>query len=406
MSSKIIFSDAMGRLRPSATLAFNQKVNELKNQGVPVINLSVGEPDFDTPGSIKQDAIAAIVAGKTRYTAVDGMEELKRAIQHKFFHDNGLVYEINQIVAATGAKQIIFNAMLATLCPNDEVIIPAPYWVSYVDIVEFCGATPIILPTNIEDDFAIDPKKLENAITDRTKWVILNSPSNPTGRVYTPQEIGAIAEVLRLYPHVLIMSDDIYEYLIFNDTSFTNIAMMGEDLKSRTLVVNGMSKGFAMTGWRLGYGAGPLPLIKAMVMLQSQSTSNPCTISQYAALSGLRGDRDFLPSWTSQYRYNRDLAYDTINLIPGLVVNKPGGAFYLLVGCAGYVGATLPDGTVIKDHDDVCYYLLNHGHVGVVPGSAFGCPNSFRLSYAVEVAVLEDALDRIVKAFSAINLSS
>lgn len=319
------------QIQPSPTLTATAKAAQLRSSGYDVISLGAGEPDFDTPVHIRQAAKLALDQGLTKYTPVDGMPALKKAVQGKFLRDNQLNYELNQITTGNGGKQILFNALMATLNSGDEVIIPAPYWVSYPDMVLLFEGSPVVVACQEQSGFKLTPDQLESAITPRTKWLILNSPSNPTGEVYSKEELEALAVVLRRHPHVLVMIDDIYEYLVYDAQKFYNLAMIAPDLKERTLIVNGVSKSYSMTGWRLGYGAGPKELIQAMTMIQSQSTSNACSISQAAAIAGIEGDQSFLNDWRQQYQARRDKCVAAFNVIPGLSCRTPGGAFYLYI---------------------------------------------------------------------------
>lgn len=390
-------SAAMRRLKPSPTLAVAAKAAQLKAQGVDVIDLSVGEPDLPTPGFIQSGAIEAMGRGQTKYTSVDGTPALKAAIQKKFQEENNLEFSLQEITVGSGAKQVLFNALLATLDPEDEVLIPAPYWVSYPDMVLFTGATPVILPCPASQGFKLLPDQLERMITPRTKWLILNSPSNPTGAVYTRQELEALAEVLEKYPHVWVLSDDIYEHLTYEGSAFDTLASVAPFLKNRTLTVNGLSKAYAMTGWRIGYGAGPELLIKAMGTLQSQSTSNPCSISQAAACVALEHpDRvEFLASLKTCFQERRDLFIEVLRNIPQLSVQVPAGAFYLYVGCEALLASFASD-------QEIATYLLEAARVATVPGEAFGLSPYLRLSYATSVENIKTAAERIHAALAAL----
>lgn len=385
-------------IKPSPTLAMTAKAATMKAQGRNVISLSAGEPDFDTPDFIKEAANRAMSQGLTKYTAVDGLPALKKAIQGKFLRDSQLSYEASQIMVSTGGKQVLFNALMATINPGDQVIIPAPYWVSYPDMVALFGGNPCFVSCGFDQNFKISGKQLEEAITTHTKWVILNSPSNPTGEVYTRQEMTELADVLRRHPHVYILSDDIYEYLVYGNATFTSILDVAPDLKDRTLIVNGVSKSYSMTGWRIGYGAGPESLIKAMTMLQSQSTSNACSIAQAAAISAIEGDQSFLDEWRSSFERRRDLVFNGFSKIPGLTCLSPGGAFYLFINCEGILGKKTPGGTILMSDDDVSHYFLEEAEVAVVSGAAFGLSPYFRISYATSDAILEEAIQRIHQA--------
>lgn len=393
-------------IKPSPTLAMSARANVMKASGIDVINLSAGEPDFDTPDFIKETAIRALDQGLTKYTAADGMPTLKKAIQDKLLRDNKLHYDISQIVVGNGGKQVIFNAFLATLNPGDEVIVPAPYWVSYPDISRLFEGTVIEVPCKASQGFKLSPVALEQAITLRSKWLILNAPSNPTGAVYTAEELAALAEVLRRYPQLLILSDDIYEYLVYDNLPFHTLATVAPDLQERILIVNGVSKSCSMTGWRIGYGAGPAPLIKAMAMLQSQSTSNACSIAQAAAVAAINGPHDFLPEWRATFTKRRDLCLDALNRIPGLTCMKPGGAFYLYIDCQGIIGKTTPHNKVLQTDDGFCNYLLEDAHVALVSGSGFGLSPYLRLSYAVSEEALMQGCRRIEKAVLQLSVAS
>ncbi|WOI52322.1 pyridoxal phosphate-dependent aminotransferase [Parvularcula sp. LCG005] len=391
--NNLVFSDAISRIAPSPTVAMTQKARELRAAGRDVIALSVGEPDFDTPPHVAEAAIAAIRAGDTRYTAIDGTPALKAAIAAKFQRDNGLTYNDNEVAATPGGKFLIFAAFMATLNAGDEVIIPAPYWVSYPAIPQLMGAEAIIAPTTADDGFILKPDALEAAITPRTKWLVLNSPGNPTGAVYSHDDLAALAAVLRRHPHVWILSDDIYEHIVF-DTPFATIAAVAPDLKDRTLIVHGASKAYAMTGWRLGFGAGPAPLITAMRKLASQSTTNPCSVSQAACRAALQGDHLFLDDWRSSYRRRRDLVVNSLNAIPGFECQTPQGAFYVYPSCAGLIGRR-HEGQVLQTDLDVAEAILSAQAVATVPGTAFGMSPFLRLSYATDDASLTEALSRI-----------
>jgi len=387
-------SDALGRIKPSPTIAMTSRARELAASGRDIISLSAGEPDFDTPLHIREAAKAAIDAGHTRYTAVDGIPELKRAVADKFRRENGLEVTPAQVTVGTGGKQVLYNALMATVNPGDEVVIPAPYWVSYPDMVLLAGGTPVVVTADMGQDYRINPEQLEAAITPRTKWLILNSPSNPTGSVYTAAELEGLAEVLRRHPHVLVMSDDIYEHLIF-EGDFATMAAVAPDLAGRTLTVNGVSKAYAMTGWRIGYAAGTEWLIRAMGTLQSQSTSNPCSVAQHAALAALTGPQDFLEESRAAFRRRRDLVVTGLNQCEGIACPRPQGAFYVYPSIAGLIGRTSAKGHRIDDDEAFATALLDETGVAVVFGEAFGLGPHFRISYATSDAVLEDAIARI-----------
>lgn len=377
-------------IKPSVTLSLNQRALELKKEGVDVINLSLGESDFDTPQFVLDGAFSFIEKKMTRYTEVSGILPLREAVCKKFLKDNQLCYDPSQIVIATGGKQVIFNAFMATLNPGDEVVIPAPYWVSYVDIVELFGAKAIVVPCNAEQDYKIIQEQLNGAITPKTKWLILNSPSNPTGAVYTQNELMELSQILQKHPHVWVLSDDIYEYLIYDKIPFFNLPMVDKTLQERTLVVNGVSKSHAMTGWRIGYGAGPLSLIKAMVMLQSQSTSNACSIAQGAALAALTQPHTELNAWVDEYAQRRNFVVFELSKIDGFKCLMPKGAFYVYVECADIMKQKR-----ISSDIELCEILLTKYCVAVVPGSAFGMPSSFRISYSASLGQLQKAIQRI-----------
>ena len=388
-------ADSLSRIKPSATIAVTNKARELKAAGRDVIGLGAGEPDFDTPDNIKEAAIKAIRDGQTKYTAVDGIPELKQAICAKFARENGLAYKPSQVSVGTGGKQVLYNALLATLNPGDEVIIPAPYWVSYPDIVLLGGGTPVFVEASIETGFKMTAEALEAAITPKTKWLIFNSPSNPSGAAYTAAEIKKLTDVLVRHPHVWIMSDDMYEHLVYDDFTFATPAQVEPSLYERTLTVNGVSKAYCMTGWRIGYGAGPEKLIKAMATLQSQSTSNPSSIAQWAAVEALNGPQDFIPRNNEVFKQRRDLVVSMLNQAKGIACPTPEGAFYVYPSCAGTIGRTSPSGKVIGSDDDFVTELLEVEGVAVVQGSAFGLAPHFRISYATATSALEEACKRI-----------
>lgn len=388
-------SDTLARVKPSPTIAVTTKAQALKSEGKDVIGLGAGEPDFDTPENIREAAKRAIDNGKTRYTAVDGIPELKAAICSKFLRENGLTYTPQQISVGTGGKQILYNALMATLNPGDEVIIPAPYWVSYPDMVLLAGGTPVPVVAGIETDFKLTPEQLEAAITPRTKWFIFNSPSNPTGAGYTRKELKCLTDVLMRHPHVWVMSDDMYEHLVFDDFEFCTPAEIEPGLYDRTLTCNGVSKAYAMTGWRIGYAGGPVALIKAMGTIQSQSTSNPCSVSQYAALEALSGPQDFLADWRKVFQGRRDLVVGMLNQAQGIRCPKPEGAFYVYPDISGCIGKATPAGTVISNDEVFATALLEETGVAVVFGAAFGLSPNFRVSYATSDEVLREACTRI-----------
>ena len=388
-------SSALARVAPSATLAATAKARELKRQGRNIISLGAGEPDFDTPENIKAAAVAAIQRGETKYTDVDGLPELKAAIVAKFARENGLTYTTAQIHVAPGGKPVIYNAFVATLSPGDEVIVPAPYWVSYPDMVLLAGGDPVFVTGVETDGFKLRPEVLEAAITPRTKWLILNSPSNPTGAAYTRAELEALAQVLRRHPHVWILTDDMYEHLTYGGFEYTTIAQVAPDLYDRTLTVNGVSKAYAMTGWRIGYAGGPKPLIDLMRKVASQTTSNPASISQWAAVEALNGPQDFLPERGAAFERRRDLVVSMLNQATGIRCPSPEGAFYVYPSIEGLIGKTAPDGTVVDSDETFATALLEAEGVSVVHGAAFGLSPYFRISYATSEDVLEDACARI-----------
>lgn len=396
-------SAALGRIQPSATLAMTARVSALKAAGVDVIGLSAGEPDFDTPDFVKEAAIAAIRAGQTKYTLVDGTVQLKEAIRGKFKRDNGLDYGLDQITVNVGGKHTLFNALVATVDPGDEVIIPAPYWVSYPDIVSFAGGTPVILAAGANQLYKVLPEQLEAAITPRTKWVLINSPSNPTGAAYSRDELGALAEVIRRHPHVMVLTDDMYEHVWYADTPFATICEVAPDLFDRTLTVNGCSKAYAMTGWRIGFAGGPAWLIKAMGKLQSQSTSNPCSIAQAAAAAALGGPQGFLDDRNAAFRKRRDLVVALLNDAPGLHCPTPEGAFYVYPDATGCMGKTTPGGALIDSDEKLIDYFLDSARVAAVHGAAFGLSPAFRVSYATSESVLKEACIRIQQACAALK---
>ncbi|HMR32052.1 MAG TPA: pyridoxal phosphate-dependent aminotransferase [Geminicoccaceae bacterium] len=392
-----IVAASLSRIKPSPTIAVTQLAAELKRAGRDVIGLGAGEPDFDTPDFIKEAAIAAIRAGDTKYTAVDGTPELKKAISAKFERENGLTYGLDEITVGTGGKQVLYNAFMATIDPGDEVVIPAPYWVSYPDMVLLAGGTPVFVTCPEQTGFKLRPEDLEAAITPRTKWVVLNSPNNPTGAAYEESELRALTDVLVRHPHVWLMTDDMYEHLVFGGFKFTTAAQIEPRLKARTLTVNGVSKAYAMTGWRIGYAGGPKPLIQAIAKVQSQSTSNPSSISQAAATAALNGDQSFLPARNRSFEERRDLVVRMLNEAPVLRCHKPEGAFYVYPSCAGAIGKRTPDGKPIATSEDFARLLLESEGVAVVHGSAFGLDPFFRISYATSKEVLEDACKRIIR---------
>ncbi len=388
-------SDSLNRIQPSATIAISNKAMQLKAEGKNVIGLAAGEPDFDTPQNIKDAAITAIQAGKTKYTPVDGIPELKKAIVDKFKRENNLDYKPSQVSVGTGGKQVLFNALMATVNPGDEVIVPAPYWVSYPDIVMLAGGTPVFVEGKVENGFKLQAADLEKAITPKTKWLILNSPSNPSGAAYSRAELKALTDVLLKHPHVWVLSDDMYEHLVYDDFEFTTPAQVEPKLYDRTLTMNGVSKSYCMTGWRIGYGAGPEQLIKAMSKLQSQSTSNPSSIAQWAAVEALNGPQGFIDDNNNVFKERRDLVVSMLNQAKGLSCPTPEGAFYVYPSCAGAIGKTAPSGNVIATDEDFVTELLAAEGVAAVHGGAFGMSPFFRISYATATETLEDACKRI-----------
>ncbi|WP_304618884.1 pyridoxal phosphate-dependent aminotransferase [Paracoccus sediminilitoris] len=397
-------SDRLARIKPSPTIAMTTRAAELRAEGRDIIGLSAGEPDFDTPLHVRDAAKAAIDAGHTRYTAVDGTPSLKRAIADKFARENGLDYAPSQITVGTGGKQILFNALMATLDAGDEVIVPAPYWVSYPDMVLLAGGTPVVVECDIASGFRLTPEALEAAITPRTKWLILNSPSNPSGAGYDRAQMQALCDVLLRHPQVWVLADDIYEHLVFDGFEFCTPAQVEPRLKDRVLTMNGVSKSYAMTGWRIGYGAAPEPLIRAMAKLQSQSTSNPCSVSQYAAEAALTGPQDYIRDSRAVFQRRRDLVVAGLNDCPGLDCPVPQGAFYVYPSMAGLIGATTAAGKVITDDETFANALLDEEGVAVVFGAAFGLSPHFRISYATADDVLRDAVARIRRFCEGCNL--
>jgi aspartate aminotransferase len=388
-------SDSLNRIQPSATIAITTKAQVMQAEGKNVIGLAAGEPDFETPRNIKDAAIAAINAGKTRYTAVDGIPELKKAICAKFKRENNLDYKPSQVSVGTGGKQVLFNALMATVNPGDEVIVPAPYWVSYPDIVMLAGGKPVIVQGDAAKGFKLQADALEKAITAKTKWIILNSPSNPSGAAYSHSEMKALTDVLVKHPHVWVLTDDMYEHLVYDDFKFCTPVEVEPSLYERTLTMNGVSKSYCMTGWRIGYAAGPETLIKAMAKLQSQSTSNPSSIAQWAAVEALNGPQDFIAAHNKIFVERRDLVVSMLNQAAGLTCLTPEGAFYVYPSCAGTIGKTAPSGKVIATDEDFVSELLAAEGVAAVHGAAFGTSPYFRISYATATTTLEDACTRI-----------
>jgi aspartate aminotransferase len=396
-------ADRLSRIKPSPTIAMANKALALKAEGKDVIGLAAGEPDFDTPQNVKDAAKRAIDRGDTKYTQVDGTPELKKAICAKFKRENGLDYQPNQISVGTGGKQVLYNALTVTVNPGDEVVVPAPYWVSYPDIVNLCEGTPVAVVGPENNGFKLRPEDLDAAITQKTKWLILNSPSNPSGAAYTKKELRAIADVLLKHPQVWVLTDDMYEHVLYDDFEFTTIAQIEPKLYPRTLTLNGMSKAYCMTGWRLGYAGGPVELIKAMSALQSQSTTNPSSISQAAGVEALNGPQDFIPKHNTIFKQRRDLVVTMLNQAQGLHCPTPEGAFYVYPSCAGAIGKRTPQGKAIETDTEFCEYLLEAVGVATVPGTAFGLAPHFRISYATSTEVLTDACTRIQKACAALR---
>ncbi|WP_343527422.1 pyridoxal phosphate-dependent aminotransferase [Sphingomonas sp.] len=396
-------SAALGRISPSPTLAITSRVLELKRAGVDVIGLGAGEPDFDTPDFVKEAAIQAIRDGKTKYTNVDGTAELKAAIAAKFARDNGLTYKADQISVNVGGKHTLFNAMVATIDAGDEVVIPAPYWVSYPDVVQFAGGVPVIVKAGPEQGYKLTPEALDAAITPKTKWVILNSPSNPTGAGYTADELKALGDVILKHPHVWVFADDMYEHIVYDGFRFATIAQVCPELYERTLTVNGCSKAYAMTGWRIGYAGGAAWLIKAMAKLQSQSTSNPCSIAQAAATAALNGDQSFLAERNTAFQGRRDMVVAMLNEIEGMTCPTPEGAFYVYPSFAPLIGKTTPSGRLIDSDEAFVGYLLDDAKVAAVQGAAFGLSPAMRISYATSDALLREACTRIQTACAALK---
>ncbi|WP_288450756.1 pyridoxal phosphate-dependent aminotransferase [uncultured Pseudomonas sp.] len=382
----------------SEILKITERANALRRQGADLLVLGAGEPDFDTPEHIKEAAIQAIRAGQTKYTVLDGSPALKEAIRRKFARENDLVFAQDEVTASAGAKQVIFNAMMATLDPGDEVIIPAPFWVTYADIVTILGGTPVVLPCREEDGFRLTAEALEAAITPRTRWVMLNSPSNPSGAAYGEEHYRPLLEVLLRHPQVWLMVDDMYEHILYDGFRFVTPAALEPRLRERTLTINGVSKAYAMTGWRLGYAGGPKALIQAMASVQSQVTSCPCSVSQAAAITALDGPQDIVRERCELFRQRRDLVVDALNAVPGLSARRPEGAFYVYANCAGVLGRRTPGGELIDSDTAFARYLMDEGGVAVVPGSAFGLAPYFRVSYATSREVLEEACRRIAEA--------
>jgi aspartate aminotransferase len=388
-------ADSLDRIKPSSTIAASNRAAVLKAQGRDIIALAAGEPDFDTPANIKEAAIAAIRRGETKYTIVDGIPELKQAIVAKFKRENGLDYKTSQVSVGTGGKQVLFNALMATINPGDEVIIPVPYWVSYPDIVMLAAGTPVMAPTTLDGKFKLQPESLARAITRKTKWLVFNSPSNPSGAAYSHRELKALTDVLVDHPQVWVLSDDMYEHLVYDDFLFVTPAQVEPRLYERTLTLNGVSKAYCMTGWRIGYGAGPEPLIRAMAKLQSQSTSNPGSIAQWAAVEALNGPQGFIAENNRVFKERRDLVVSMLNQANGITCPTPEGAFYVFPSCAGTIGKVAPSGKTIRSDADFVSELLDAEGVAVVHGGAFGLEPHFRISYATATPALDEACHRI-----------
>ncbi len=393
-----LISDRLNRIQPSPTSAISDRARQLRSIGQDVISLSQGEPDFETPGHIKSAAEQAMRDGHTRYTAVDGLPELKEAVCRKFRSDNGIDYQSSEIIVSSGCKQILFNALMATVNAGDEVIIPAPYWVSYSAMVEVADGHPIIVPCTSEESFKLTPNKLESALTSSSRWLILNSPSNPTGAVYSRDELSSLASVLLEHPNICVIMDDIYEYLVYGGTEFTTLVQVEPRLKDRTLTCNGMSKAYCMTGWRVGFAGGPETLIRAMAKLQSQSSFHPASICQHAAIAGLNGGRDFLIPQLEAYQERRDILVAELNRIDGISCSIPDGAFYVFPSCVDLFGRLTPNGVKLETDSDVVGYFLDAAGVALVPGEAFGYPGHFRVSYATNIDTLLSACERIQRA--------
>ncbi len=395
-----ILSNRLNNFKPSLTVKVSQKARELSSKGINIISLSSGEPDFDTPIHVKDEGIRAINNGFTKYTAVDGIDLLKLAITQKFKKENSINYDLNQITVGVGGKHVIFNLFMSTLNQGDEVIIPSPFWVSYPDIVSLCDGKPVVVNTSESNKFKMTPAELESKITNKTKWVIINSPANPTGSTYSKEELAGLANVLLKYENLWILSDDIYEYLIYDNLKFFNILNLEPKLYDRTFIVNGVSKAFSMTGWRIGYGAGSKEIVKSISKIQSQSTTNPTSISQMAAVKALNSEKTFLVDWIQQFSERRNYVSDYLNTIEGLDCIKPDGAFYLFISCSGLINKNTPDGKVIYNDIDFADFLLDHAQVAVVPGTAFGRSPYFRISYAASKELLIKACEKIRNAIS------
>ena len=391
-------SDSLNRIKPSATMVITAKATQLKREGKKVIGLSSGEPDFDTPQHVKQAAIDAINSGYTKYTNIEGIPELRQSIVEKFKKDNDLNYDVSNVIVGTGGKQILFNALMSSLNKDDEVIIPAPYWVSYPDMTLLAGGKPIFVDCSSETNFKLTGEALDKVITKNSKWLILNSPSNPTGSCYSISELEEIANVVRKHENLYVMTDDIYEYIVYDNFKFYTLAQVAPDLKDRILTVNGVSKSYCMTGWRIGYAAGPSLLIKAMIKIQGQSTSNPSSISQYAALAGISGSKEFLNPCLNAFNERRHFVVDKLNSINGISCILPEGAFYAYLNVSGLIGKKTQNGKILNNDAEIVEWLLESAEVAAVPGVAFGLEPYFRVSYATSLEVLKEAMNRIEKA--------
>lgn len=396
-------SQRVSALGVSGILRITDNANALKRAGRPVIVLGAGEPDFDTPPNIVEAAVRALARGETRYTVLDGSVAMKEAVQLKFRRDNDLDFALNEITVSAGAKQVIFNALMATLDAGDEVILPAPYWTSYADMVDICGGVPVVVPCDATQGFRLQPEQLEATITPHTRWLFLNSPSNPTGAAYSAAQLSALAEVLERHPQVMVLSDDIYEHILYDGLAFATLAAVAPQLRDRTLTVNGVSKSYAMTGWRLGYGAGPKALIAAMAVVQSQVTSCPSSVSQAAAIEALTGPQDIVRERCASFQTRRDVVVAALDEMPGIFCRKPEGAFYTFASCAGVIGKRTARGTTLHTDTDFCDHLLQDFDVAVVPGAIFGLAPYFRISYATSMAQLEEACARIAKACNTLS---
>ena len=393
----------LNRIKPSPSSMANQRVRELRTMGRDIVGLTAGEPDFDTPDNVKEAVIRAMAAGQTKYTDVGGTPALKAAIAAKFRRDNGLDYAANEIIAGTGGKQVIFNALMCTVDAGDEVIVPAPYWVSYPEVALLAGGVPVIVQCPADKGFKLQPADLESAISPRTRWLVLNGPNNPSGATYSRAEMKALTGVLLRHPHVWLLSDDMYEHIRYDGREFATPAQVEPALRERTLTVNGVSKAYAMTGWRIGYAGGPAALIKAMVKLQSQSTTNPSSIGQAAAAEALNGPQAIVAERTRIFQTRRDIVAETLNRAPGIACHRPEGAFYVFPSCAGTVGKRTPDGKILTNDDDFVAYLLDAHDLAVLPGSAYGMPQFFRISFAASSAQLKEGCARLVRACEALS---